>query len=100
MRNPGGYAVIISPNSQVVNFDHLRREQVSAGNYETDTFTCFHCNTVVHVAAKMDPANLGGLCKQCMKMICPRCLDKGCTPFEKKLEAMEKRDIALRSYGI
>lgn len=65
---------------------------------ECDTFTCFHCNTIVKVPTKSKPEDIGGLCKICMKMICPSCVDQGCTPFEKKIEALEARDRTLRSY--
>ena len=85
MRNPGGYAVFIMPGEAPA---------------ECDTFTCGHCNSIVHVKPKCDPSEVGGLCKVCMKMICPACLSKGCTPFEKKLEEMESREIARRSYGL
>ena len=66
---------------------------------EADTFTCFHCNTVVKVKPKCDPAEIGGMCKICMKMICPSCVGMGCKPFSKKLEEWEARDLARRSYG-
>jgi hypothetical protein len=85
MFKPGGYAF---------SFDPVGTRQ------EMDTATCFHCNTVVHIKPFMDPADMGGLCKQCMKFICPSCVGGGCTPFEKKLEAVEVRDRALRSYGM
>lgn len=66
---------------------------------EADTFTCAHCNRVVIVRPKCNPDDLGGNCRLCMKMVCPKCVDLGCTPFEKKLEKWEARDRALRSYG-
>ena len=76
MRNPGGYAF---------TFDPIGTRQ------EADTFTCFHCNHVVHVKPKCDPTELGGMCRLCMKMICPSCVDVGsCDPFEKKLDRSEK----------
>lgn len=100
MRKPGGYAVIVSPTESVAQFDRLRREQLHAGANEMDTFSCGHCGGVVHVPARADPANLGGLCKQCMRLICPRCLDRGCEPLERKLERAEERDRTLRSYGL
>jgi hypothetical protein len=43
---------------------------------------------------------VGSMCRNCMKMVCPKCADGPCTPFEKKLEMAEKRGIALRSYGL
>lgn len=100
MRNPGGFAQIISPGDDTVRLDGFQCHEIRAGTTEMETYGCFHCNSIVHVMPRMDPANLGGLCKQCMRLICPRCLDKGCVPFEKKLEIQEKRDIALRSYGL
>lgn len=85
MRNAGGYGVLFGPNGV---------------QHEVDTFTCAHCNKVVVVKPKCDPADLGGNCRLCMKLVCPRCVDLGCTPFEKKLEQWEARDRALRSYGV
>jgi uncharacterized protein YprB with RNaseH-like and TPR domain len=85
MRKAGGYAF---------SFD------IGGIRQENDTFTCFHCNSVVHVTPKCNPDDLGGMCRLCMKMICPTCMGKGCFPFEKRLEQVEKRDRALRSYGI
>lgn len=65
---------------------------------ESDSFTCGHCNRVVFVWAGQDPASLGGLCKVCMKLVCPECTDQGvCRPFEKALEAIEAKDRARRS---
>ena len=58
MRNPGGYAVW--------SYDDGRRR-------EADSFTCGHCNRIVIVPPRADPADLGGLCKQCMALTCPRC---------------------------
>jgi hypothetical protein len=76
MRNPGGYAFSFDPGG-------IRQE--------ADSFTCFHCNRVIMVKPKCDPTELGGMCRLCMKMICPECVDKGsCDPFEKKLERSEK----------
>lgn len=85
MLREGGYAV---------TFD------VGGMQNECSTFTCFHCNRIVLVKPKCNPDDLGGTCRLCMKMICPQCVDLGCTPFEKKLERWEARDRALRSYGV
>lgn len=97
---PQGYAQIISPKTGNANLDGLQCDEISAGVNEYDTIVCFHCNRVVHVKPRMDPANLGGLCKICMKLICPKCLNAGCTPFEKTIEAVERRYETLRSYGL
>lgn len=76
MRNPGGYAFTFDPGG-------IRQE--------ADSFTCSHCNHVVMVKPKCDPNDLGGMCRLCMKMICPACVDIGsCDPFEKKLDRYEK----------
>ena len=84
MRNAQGYASITSPD----------------GVAEADTFTCNHCQYITHVKAKCDPAELGALCKQCMKLICKHCVGSGCLPWEKAMEKMEARAAALRSYGL
>lgn len=81
MRNAQGYAVWTGPN----------------GMKERDTFTCGHCNGVVIVEPKADPADMGGLCKLCMKLVCPRCNAAGqCTPFLKKIEAAERKEVQDR----
>lgn len=99
MRNPQGYATIISPMRSAAKLGGLHCEEVREGVSEYDTFTCFHCNRVTHVKPRMDPADLGGMCKICYKLICARCVDKGCDPFEEKLKRAEARQEALRSYG-
>lgn len=85
MRNAGGWICITDPEFGVTEFD---------------AFTCFHCNSVVKVVPKADMDRTGSMCRNCMRMVCARCATMGCTPFEKKLEAWEARDRALRSYGI
>lgn len=98
MRKPGGYAVIVSPDAQRVNFDHLRCEEIGAGLYETDTFTCAHCPRVVHVPSKRTRED-EYFCRNCMARICPPCADHPCIPFMKKIEAEEEKDRILRMYG-
>ncbi len=98
--NPQGYAEISSPDQGTANLDRLRCESVSAGVSRYDTATCGHCNRVFHVSARMRPEDIGGLCKSCMALICPKCLDGPCVPFMKKLDMWEKRTEALRSYGL
>jgi hypothetical protein len=99
MRNPGGYAVIVSPDESVVHFDRFRAERVPAGITERDTFCCCHCNRIMHVKPMTPMDEFGSMCRNCMKMVCPKCADGPCVPFEKKLEAQERRADALRSYG-
>lgn len=67
---------------------------------ECSTTTCAHCNAITHVKAKARPEDIGGLCKCCMGLICPRCVGGDCVPFLKKLENWEARHEARRSYGL
>ena len=99
MRRPGGYAVITSPGPAMATFDGFRCEQVSAGMLERDTFTCVHCNRIIHVKPFAPMDEFGSMCRNCMGMTCPTCASGPCIPFEKKLDEAEKRQIALRSYG-
>jgi hypothetical protein len=100
MRSPGGYACVADPSPGLIKLDDPAARSEPA-QQEYDTFSCGHCGNVRHVRVKERPEDIGGLCKQCMKLICPACVDTGrCDPLEKKLERMEKRDRALRSYGI
>lgn len=85
MRRAGGYAAIVGPDAPVK---------------EMDTVTCCHCQRVVFVGARQDPSTLGGFCRMCMKHTCGPCADKGCTPFERKLEESERRFQTLRSMGL
>jgi len=64
---------------------------------EKATFTCEHCMRVKRVAPFCDPADLGGLCKVCMGVICDRreCHER-CDPFMKKIERLEKTALARR----
>lgn len=60
---------------------------------EADTFTCHHCQRIVIVKPGCDPVELGGHCKLCDELICPRCYGLGkCTPWEKQMELMEARE--------
>ena len=101
MRNPGGYGTATSVDGEPFalwfepSLGHV--EVARSGIFETDTFTCFHCSHVTRVKPKMDAADLGGLCKVCMKMICSRCVGKGCDPLEEKLKRAEDKDRFRRS---
>ena len=82
MRRPGGYVTLTVENKIA---------------YETDCFSCGHCNRVTHVAVKQKAEDLGGLCKQCMKLICAQCAVSGrCLPLEKQLDAWERADRLYR----
>ncbi len=67
---------------------------------ERATFTCAHCQAIRHVKPFCDPADLGGLCKICMNVICENCVGKGCDPFEEKLCRQEARGRSLRSMNL
>lgn len=66
---------------------------------EADTFTCAHCQRIVHIDKKKQ--NFGA-CLMCgHKFICLGCEALGkCTPFEKQLEQMERRDRFRRDAGL
>ena len=86
MRNAGGYLIATGVDGQVS---------------ECDSFTCGHCCRVVWVGARERAADIGGFCRCCTKLICGPCVDTGrCEPLETRLQAMERRQDALRSYGL
>src|ERR1700693_4468590 len=85
MRKPGGYIAISAPDKRyqriTVNGTLIDSE------VEIDCFTCAHCNFIVAVKPFCDAADAGGLCKNCMGLICGKCVDRGiCIPIEKALE--------------
>ncbi len=98
MRNPQGNATIVGDlrrGGTTIIEGGVRHHEP-----EIDTFTCGHCNRIVHVPARADPANIGGLCKQCMGLVCNRCYAKGsCTPWEQKMLEAEARDHWRRTIG-
>jgi len=67
---------------------------------ERATFTCAHCQAIRHVKPFCDPADLGGLCKICMGVVCEKCVGKGCDPFEEKLRRQEAKGQSLRSMNL
>lgn len=99
MRNPAGYAVIETDGRARVNFDRLRCETIK-GTHEADVYNCQHCNRFVHVEPGAIPEELGSMCRNCMKMVCPTCAPGPCVPWLKKLEQYEQRERTLRSYGV
>lgn len=101
MRNPGGYGIAFASDDRPLAlwFDSSRRdvEIVRSHTFETDYFRCDHCSRQVRVKPKEDPANIGGMCKRCMKLICCHCVGKGCDPFEEKLKRIEDTGRFRRS---
>ena len=62
------------------------------GSVTVETFTCSHCNRVGEVRGRQSHELLGVSCQACFALICPDCARVGlCEPFEKKLEAIERR---------
>lgn len=98
MRNPQGYATVVSPEQAKVRLGTFYCD-VGSGILERDTFTCCHCNRVIHVKPNAPMDEFGSMCRNCMKMVCPQCADGSCTPFEKKLEAWEKQQYIKRQYA-
>lgn len=98
MRRPGGYGQLICEDPrQSFATDSLGR-RIRA---EADSYSCGHCNRVVFVNAGERAEDIGGLCKQCMGLICPHCVDDGrCTPLERRLAEQEQRYHTLKSYGV
>lgn len=73
---------------------------LTIGEKEHDTFTCGHCNAIVVVMPKCAPEDLGAMCKVCSSLVCSRCANGTCVPFERKLEQIESRDRFFRQAGI
>ncbi len=63
------------------------------GSVTVETFTCSHCNRVGEVRGRdMGRELLGVTCHSCFALVCPACANIAkCEPFEKKLEAIERR---------
>ena len=78
MRGTTGYATLFDPDFR------------GGHPKEADTFTCGHCNRIVHIKPMAPLGDLGGRCGMCDTLICPDCVRTGqCDPFEEKLKRME-----------
>lgn len=75
--------------------------------YEEDTVTCAHCQQicrrktppflkgiardVIDVSDGDDPADIGGMCYGCARVVCFKCLGEAqCNPRMKQIEAEEE----------
>lgn len=79
MKKARGYEIITDPAFGVPD--------------ESDTFTCCHCGRVIRKPPfknSTDPA-IGAWCTCCDAPMCKKCIGKGCTPLEKKLDMWERR---------
>lgn len=86
MRRATNYSVLTDP---------------TLGTVEQDSFTCGHCQKIITVQPRQKGEDIGGMCKVCMGLICPVCVDKmECVPWEKKMEKIEAKDRFLRSVGL
>lgn len=91
MRAPQGQATLVGPGYTEAG-ERAAPTKSLADSGVCDTFQCGHCMYVQHVEPMGDPADAGGLCKCCMRLICERCVDKGtCTPWEVMIERMEDK---------
>ena len=91
LRNPGGHAQIFGPGLEGPMPDDGIAALQRQG--ECDTYTCNHCQHLVHVGPHTDVC----MCKQCMRYICLRCDAKlnaggGCTPWEEQLERSARKE--------
>lgn len=85
MRRPQAFSFLSDPDAPTI---------------EHDCFTCFHCQKIVEVEPMCDPADAGGICNNCHRLICPKCVAREtCTPWEEQMRLMMARQDALRSYG-
>ena len=88
MRRPGGFLFGFSPEQSRPT--------------ECDTFTCRHCQRVTFVRGKERAEDLGGFCRACASLICPRCVEVmrntmlGCDVIENKLERSERTQRSLQ----
>ncbi len=56
MRNPAGYAFVISPDKhRIVLNNGMLCEEVRAGTHEMDTYMCGHCGRHIHLKPKESP---------------------------------------------
>lgn len=99
MRNEGGYAQIFFPDGKRESVADLNGTKVRLTGplFESSTFTCVHCNSVVHVPPRAD-VNFVGMCRSCMKPVCQKCSGQPCRPWEEAMQRSEARGLARRSY--
>jgi len=101
VRNPTGYGA------------YTTREQ-DRPLAEYDTTTCGHCQRVIFVkpatacttylivdrATNRFREEPGAFCRVCMQAVCLTChADGRCTPWERRIEAMEARGRFLQQVG-
>lgn len=79
IRDPHGYAVIVTSAGKPIEFD---------------TLTCNHCDRLLFVSH-----DTWGFCHGCNNPICQGCYEgleqTGCIPWQKRLDLEEQRDRLL-----
>jgi hypothetical protein len=79
---------MLRPNGFTFAFDY------NGNVHEGETYMCGHCGAHKHVRPRERPEDIGGLCKRCMKLLCPGCVENGdCDPIEAKLDRWEKHGV-------
>jgi hypothetical protein len=98
MLKPGGHAEVIGGRGTFACFEVGNRTMVTSDQHEIDTWTCAHCNHVVHAPTRKRDTDYF-FCRNCMARICDPCADHPCVPFMKQVEAQEERTRRLQAYG-
>ena len=67
------------------------------GMIEYATSTCSHCQKVTVIKDRTKKLNeYVDICRGCMRLICLRCANKPCLPWEKQCEYQERQELKLR----
>lgn len=97
MLRPGGHGEIIGGKGTYVCFEPTGKPvMVTSDQHGIDTWTCVHCNHVVHAPPLRKDTDYF-FCRMCMARICDHCADHPCMPFMKKVEAQETRTRQLQA---
>ncbi len=89
MRKRPGYSTLFGPGLDGLTDPGLASLQKFK---ECDTFTCNHCQKIVHVPPMINGTEVGGFCMKCDSLVCNQCKAKQtCTPVEKQIEDALKR---------
>ena len=83
MRKPHGNAIIIEPGQK---------------DRERDTFQCPHCGNHVRIKPTSSLTDLT-YCRLCYRPHCGGVNCWECVPFEKKMEAYERREVLVGTLG-
>ena len=81
---------------------YMRISGPDGGGMEADVVTCSHCRKVIPVKPDQGRSYMRlDLCRQCMGHMCRGCAAQlRCEPFEKRLEAIERREALRRKAGV